>query len=102
MNDEELKNLGEKIFTKVMKHWSKFDTIGKKQLEEGLDIIVKNISKNTKTPIEVVAQHTHSIIENFPNEYQQVPDDMKGYEAMIAMLYSEYMKELGFLGNKPD
>ena len=101
MNDKELRDLGDKTYKQVMKHWGKFDRVGKKQFEEGLDIIVRNISKNTKTPIEVVAQHTHSILEEFPNEYQQVPDDMKGYEAMISMLYAQYMKKLGFLGNKP-
>jgi hypothetical protein len=97
MNARVLKKNGEKIVKRVMKHWRKFDQIGKKEFEEGLDIIIENISKQTRTPIEMVAQHTHQIIKEFGDEYQNVPDDIKGYEAIISLFYFKYMQKLGLM-----
>jgi len=100
MKERVIKEKGEKIIKKVMRHWSKFDKIEKKEFEEGLGIIIENISMYTNTPVEVVAQHTHQIIEEFSHDYKKVPDQMKGYEAMISMLYFKYMIKLGFLKTK--
>lgn len=100
MNEHAIKKHGEKVVKKVMRYWRKFDTIGKTQFEHGLDIIIESISKQTQTPIEVLAQHTHPIIDEFIQEYKNVPDNLKGYETMISMLYFKYMQKLGFLENK--
>ncbi len=101
MRDRELRRLGEKTVNKVMKHWGKFDRIDKKQFEEGVDIIIRTISKNTNTAIPVIAQHTHSVIEEFTQEYPQVPDNIKSHEAIIMMLYLKYMEKLGLVENRP-
>ncbi len=97
MKEIALKKHGENVVKKVMRHWRKFDSINKKQFEEGLDIIISYISKYTNIPIEEVGQHTHQIIEEFGVEYKKVPDEMKGYEAIISMLYAKYMQKLGML-----
>ncbi len=97
MNEREIKKHGEKIVKRVMKHWRTCDEIGKREFEEGLDIIIKHISQQTKTPIEAVAQQTHPLIDEFIRDYTHVPDELKGHEAMISMLYFKYMQKLGFL-----
>ena len=100
MNERTLKRNGEKVVKRVMKHWEKNDKIGKREFEEGLDIIIENISKQTKIPLEAVAQYTHPLIDEFIRDYKNVPDELKGHEAMISMLYFKYMEKLGFLGGK--
>jgi hypothetical protein len=69
-----------------MKHWDQYDKIGKKEFEEGLNIIIENISEITGISVDTVAQHTHSIIEEFAEDYKKVPDELKGYETMITVL----------------
>ena len=97
MNETVLKKHGEKVVKKVMRRWRNIDSMTKKQFEEGLGIIISHISKHTKIPLEEVGQHTHQVIEEFGVEYEKVPDEMKGYEAIISLLYAKYMQKLGML-----
>lgn len=98
MHETVLEKQAEKVVKKVMRRWRKIDsTMTKTQFEEGLDIIIRHISKHTKIPLEEVGQHTHQVIEEFGVEYKKVPDEMKGYEAIISMLYAKYMQKLGML-----
>ena len=97
MNEKTIWKNSKKVIKQVMKHWNQYDKVGKKEFEEGLGIIIENISEITGYPIEKVAQHTHHIIDEFNVEYKKLPDEVKGYEAIIAMLYIKYMMVLGVL-----
>lgn len=80
-----------------MRYWRKFDNIGKREFEKGIDLIIENVAEQTCIPPETVAQYTHQIIDEFGVEYKKVPDDMKGYEAIISMIYLKYMQKLDML-----
>jgi len=97
MNEKEIRKLGEKIVKKVMKRWYKIDKVEKRDFEQALDIIITNISKKLNLPIEIVAQNTDAVIEEFGKDYEKLPDAMKGYEAIVLTVYLTYMKKLGLL-----
>jgi hypothetical protein len=97
MNEKEIRNLGEKIVKKVMKRWYRTEKVGKEDFEQALDLIIDNISKNINMPAEAVARHTDAVIEDFAEDYQKLPDEMKGYEAVVLTVYMTYMKKLGML-----
>ena len=97
MKSREINRLCEKVVRKVMKYWGKHDHTQRQHFSAGLDIIAIQIAKHCKIPVDEVGQHTSAVVNAFPNEYQKLPSDMKGPEAMVSMIYSLYMKHLGRL-----
>ena len=87
----------EQVIKAVVKHWSKFDSVSKERFEEGLDIIITQIEKQTKIPGEEIAQHTHQIIEEFRTDYPRLPEEIKGEAAIVSMLYMKYMQKINQL-----
>lgn len=87
----------EKVIRRVMKKVEKYDHIGKAEFEEILDKIIEQVHKNTALETARIEQATPIVITDLPNEYGQMPEDTKSWDAMIGYLYGKYLKVLDML-----
>ena len=87
----------EKVVKRVMKTVEKFDQIGKSEFETILGKIMNQVEKNTGVDSDRITEVTPKIIDDMPNEYGQLPEEVRSMEAMIGYLYGKYLKEFGLL-----
>jgi hypothetical protein len=86
----------EQVIAKVLPLVPKTETT-KKEFEAILDRIIVCVHENTKVSKEDIGQKTNKIITDLPEEYGRLPEEARSWEALIAYLYSKYLKELGKL-----
>ena len=87
----------ERVIRRVMKKVEKYDHIGKTEFEEILDKIIEQVHKNTGIEMARIGEETSTVLADLPNEYGQMPEDMKSWDALIGYLYAKYLKVLGVL-----
>lgn len=97
MNERNRRREIEKVVRKVLKLVHSYDTIGKKEFEVILYKIIEHAHKNTGIAMEIITQKTDKILQDIPNEYGKLSEDIKSWEAMIVYLYAKYLNELGTL-----
>lgn len=97
MSNRHLERETEKVVTRVMETAEKYDQIGKKEFEDILHKIMQQVEKNTSAEPDKIIEVTTKVIDDMPNEYGKLSEKDRSMEAMIAYLYSKYLKELGVL-----
>jgi len=95
MKDRKQTRETEKVVNRVMKTVETFDQLGKSEFEIVLGKITQQVERNTKADPDRIAAVTPKILDDLPNEYGQLGDEARSWEAMIAYLYGKYLKELG-------
>jgi hypothetical protein len=95
MNERKTRRDTEKVVRKVVRFVEKFDTIGKEEFSAVNRKVMEHVSKNTGIGMEQVIQKMSSVIHDLPNEYSQIDENLKSWDALIAYLYVKYLKELG-------
>lgn len=70
-------------------------TPDKETLERLFDIVILQISKNRRLDVNQVAQVTDQVIAAMPQEYGQLDEEQRSWEAFIAFLYLKYQMMLG-------
>ena len=97
MKQKDLMHEIERVVTKVLPHVPKGKAVEKKDFEVVLNKILACLHENTKIALDAIAQKTHKVISDLPNEYGRLPEDIRSWEALIGYLYLKYLKELGKL-----
>jgi hypothetical protein len=87
----------EKVVRKVLKFVEQLDTIGKEEFSAVNRKVMEHVSKNTGISMEQVMQKMSAVIHDLPNEYGQIDENLKSWDALIAYLYVKYLKELGVI-----
>jgi hypothetical protein len=81
--------------TRVLPLVSTDKPVEKSEFEVILNEILTCLHENTQIDIDVIAQKTRKVITDLPNEYGQLPKDLRSWELMIGYLYAMYLKDLG-------
>jgi hypothetical protein len=68
--------------------------IKKSDFQAILDEILMCLHRNRKISIDAIAEKTEKVLSDMPNEYGQLPEDARSWEALIGYLYAKYLKEL--------
>lgn len=97
MDERRLKRENERVVQKVLRRVKGYETIGKKEFEAILDTVLEHVHRNTGLSIQVIAQKTETVIRDFPHEYGQLSEDARSWEAILAYLYTKYLRALGVL-----
>lgn len=97
MEVHRLKRETEKVIKKIVRFMERYETIGKKEFEAILDQVIAHLHKNTGLDPEVIARHTRTVIQDLPNEYGHLSEEVRSWEAIIGYLYLKYLRELGIL-----
>ena len=97
MNDRKTRRDTEKVVRKVLKFVEQFDTIGREEFSAVNRKVMEHVSRNTGISMDQVIQKMSAVIDDLPNEYGQIDEDLKSWDALIAYLYMKYLKELGRL-----
>jgi hypothetical protein len=97
MNERKTRRDTEKVVKKVLKLVEQFDTIGREEFSAVNRKVMEQVSRNTGITMEQVIQKMSAVIDALPNEYGQIDDNLKSWDALIAYLYVKYLKELGRL-----
>jgi hypothetical protein len=95
MNDRKTRRDTEKVVRKVLKFVEQFDTIGREEFSAVNRKVIEHASRNTGISMEQVIQKMSAVIDALPNEYGQIDENLKSWDALIAYLYMKYLKELG-------
>lgn len=85
----------EKVVQHVLKTVAKYNTVGKAEFELILSQVIQQVQKNTGLEPDKIARMTEKVIQDMPNEYGQLSEAARSWEALIAYLYNKYLKELG-------
>ena len=97
MSDRRQLRETEKVVSRVMKTVAKYESIGKEEFQSILHKVMQQVQENTGIEPDKISEMTSKVIEDMPNEYGQLSEEVRSWEAMIAYLYSKYLKELGVL-----
>jgi hypothetical protein len=97
MDERTIKKQAKIVIRKVMKCWRKFEVIDKQGIVKGLDIITKQVAKQTGEPLERVGQYTGKVLDEFAEDFKKIPVEEKTHETMILMLYIRYLYHMGLL-----
>jgi hypothetical protein len=97
MDERRLKRETERVVNKVLRFMESYETIGKKEFEAILNKVIDHVHKNTGLSRQVIGQKTQTVVQDFPQEYGQLHEEARSWEAMIAYLYLKYLRELGIL-----
>jgi hypothetical protein len=92
-----VKKEAKKVIRKVMKRWRKLEVIDKKAFEQGLDIIIKKVTKQTGEPVGFVGQYTGRVLDGFAEDFEKVPVEERTHEDMIFIIYVRYLHHMGVL-----
>ena len=87
----------DQVIRRVMKIVEKSDHIGKAEFEKILRKVAQQVHKNTGIEPAQIAEATHTVIEDLPQEYGQLSDEQRSWEALIGYLYLKHLKVLGVL-----
>ena len=97
MKHRNITNDTEAVVRRAMKLVHTFDTIGKQEFDAIHALILQSLQKNTGISMEEIVQKTDKVLKAMPNEYGQLDERLKSWEALIGYLYAKYLKELGVL-----
>ncbi len=97
MEERKIKRETQRVAQKILKLVKSYDTIGKTEFETILDQVIEQVHRNTGLSPEVIGQKTPTVVEALPQEYGQLPEEARSWEAMITYLYIKYLRELGVL-----
>lgn len=97
MDERKIRRETQRVVQKILRLVESYDTIGKADFETILDQVIEQVHRNTGLSIEVIRQKTHSVVQALPQEYGQLPEEARSWEAMITYLYLKYLRELGVL-----
>ena len=61
--------------------------------------MIAQVHRNTGLSLLVIEQKTQTVLRDLPHEYGQLPEAARSWEALLAYLYTKYLKELGVLGD---
>lgn len=85
----------DRVVSKVIKTVDAADTVDKQTFERLLDGVIVQVAKNRRMDINQVAIATEQVVDEMPEEYDRLADEMKSWETYIAFLYLKYQKVLG-------
>lgn len=97
MEERKLRRETQRAVRKILKLVQSYDTIGKTEFEIILDHVIEQVHRNTGLGLEVIGQKTPMVVQALPQEYGQLPEEARSWEAMITYLYLKYLRELGVL-----
>lgn len=97
MSERKHRRETEQVVRRVMKTVEKSDDIGKAEFETILQKVAQQVHKNTGIEPAQIAEATQTVIEDMPQEYGQLSDDQRSWEALISYLYLKHLKVLGVL-----
>jgi hypothetical protein len=69
--------------------------VGKADFETILAEILRCVDEKTGAGAAQLGQLTAKVLGDLPNEYGQLPEQDRSWPALIAYLYSKYLRELG-------
>ncbi len=84
----------ERVVDKVLSRIDTTQEVQKEDFERLLDALILQIVKNRGLDINQVAIATPEVIEGM-SEYGQMPEEMRGWESLVAFLYLKYHQVLG-------
>lgn len=85
----------DRVVSKVIRTVESAQTVDKQTFERLLDGIILQIAKNRRLDINQVASATDQVVAEMPQEYDQLAEELKSWETLIAFLYLKYQKVLG-------
>lgn len=97
MEERKIRRETQRVVQKILKLVKSYDTIGKTEFETILDQVIEQVHHNTGLSLEVIGQKTPTVVQALPQEYGQLPEEARSWEAMITYLYIKYLRELGVL-----
>jgi hypothetical protein len=97
MEERKLRRETQRVVHKILRLAESYETIGKPEFETILDHVIEQVHRNTGLSVEVIGQKTPAVVQALPQEYGQLPEEARSWEAMITYLYLKYLRELGVL-----
>jgi len=97
MDDRKIRRQTERVVKKVGRLVHAYQTIGKREFEEILGKVREHVQKNTGVSMQVIVQKTDKVVRDLPAEYGRLSEDSRSWDALIAYLYTKYLKELDIL-----
>ncbi len=97
MDERKIRRETERVVKKVLRLVESYETIGKKEFEAIRDKVIEHVHRNTGLSMQVIGQKTETVLRDFPQEYGQLSEEARSWEAIIAYLYTKYLRELGML-----
>lgn len=85
----------DRVVTKVIKTVESAQAVDKQTFERLLDGVIVQVARNRRLDINQVALATDQVITAMPEQYDQLADEMKSWETLIAFLYLKYHQVLG-------
>lgn len=68
--------------------------VEKADFETILDEVMACVQEKTGASVEQLGQLTSKIVGDLPNEYGRLDEDDRSWPALIAYLYTKYLREL--------
>src|SRR4051812_43953015 len=99
MEERKIRRETQRVVQKILKLVQGYETIGKTEFETILDHVIEQVHYNTGLSLEVIGQKTPTVVQALPQEYGQLPEEARSWEAMLTYLYLKYLRELGVLKN---
>ena len=97
MDERKIRRETERVVKRVLRLVESHETIGKKEFEAILDKVIEHVDRNTGLSMEVIGKKTETVLRDLPHEYGQLREEARSWEALIAYLYTKYLRELGVL-----
>ncbi len=97
MNERKIKRETERVVKKVLRLVESYETIGKEEFEAVLRKVIEHVHQNTGLSMQVIMQKTDKVIRDLPAEYGRLSEEVRSWEAIIAYLYTKYLRELSVL-----
>ncbi len=98
MDERKIRRETERVVKRVRRLVESHETIGKKEFEAILDKVIEQVHRNTGLSMEVIGKKTETVLRDLPHEeYGQLRAEARSWEALIAYLYTKYLRELGVL-----
>jgi flagellar motor switch protein FliG len=97
MDERRLKRETERVVKKVLRVMESYEAIGKKEFETILDKVIDQVHRNTGLSRHAIGQKTQTVVQALPQEYGQLSEAARSWEALITYLYLKYLRELGVL-----
>ncbi|MBI3798335.1 MAG: hypothetical protein HY268_15395 [Deltaproteobacteria bacterium] len=97
MEERKRRRETQRVVHKILRLVESYETIGKPEFETILDHVIGQVHRNTGLSVEVIGQKTPTVLQALPQEYGQLPEEARSWEALITYLYLKYLRELGVL-----
>ncbi len=97
MDERKIRRETERVVKRVLKRVGRYETIGKKEFEAILNTVIEQVHRNTGLSAEAIGKKTDTVLRDLSHEYGQLPAEARSWEALIAYLYTKYLRELGVL-----